>query len=182
MNMKERLLPFDLALQRKSMQKASQLLSGNVNISGLQGYLPGQQSLQAWLHLMSAFHEKVWGQQVTSVMLGAKGLQWSHPGPPYRRCHPCPFHWRQPTPGNKPGEAQERNADAFFSSMDAYSIERDPNWHFSHNTVWLLYSSSNFSVYFALNTPNYMYIYCSSSFGSAVYRLLRYLCRSQYPQ
>lgn len=44
-NMKVYLLPLHLALQRKSMQKSSQLLSGNVNISGLQGHLPGQQFL-----------------------------------------------------------------------------------------------------------------------------------------
>lgn len=68
----------------------------------------------------------------------------------------------------------------FFSIAGVYLIERDPTWHFSCNTLWLLYSSPNFNVYLALNTPNCTYIYHSNSFGSVLYRLLCYFCTSQY--
>lgn len=120
-NLKVCLLPFDLALQRKSMQKASQILSGNVNISALQGHLPGQQSLQPELRLMSASHEKVWGHRSQAQCWGQRASSAVVLTCPVGTVTLVPS-----TGGSLPQEinSRERNADVFFSIEGVYFIER----------------------------------------------------------
>lgn len=104
---------------------------------------------------------KGWWQQAAGVAW-PNLLQWSHWASSIGVATLAPSTGGSLAQDIKQKSRRGMQMHFFFSIVGVYSRERYPNWHFSCNTLWLVYSSPNFSTYLALNTPKCMYIYHSS--------------------